>query len=102
MGSINWISGSIIRPGDTDESLNADHLAIKVFPNPANEILTVHVSGEFDNSSLKIFNLVGQQLTWLSVKSDYTDIDVRNFEKGIYFLVYESDSQRIVNKFVKD
>jgi PKD repeat protein len=98
---VNIIAGGII--GLRDPGQNAEPAwDLKIFPNPVKDILNVQTSLVESGASLRIYSLLGREMLWLPVLSDYTEIDIVTFEKGLYFLVYESGGRMQVRKFVKN
>ena len=100
---VNLIAGNFfIGGGSFGSEDEGTELEFNIYPNPVSEVLTVQADNFPDESSVRIYNLLGQNMIWLSLKSDFTDINVGTLEKGIYFLVFESPDQREVKKFVKN
>ena len=67
---------------------------LKVYPNPANDILTV----EGTMTSIEVYNTVGQCMLSKQVNGN-TQIDLAGFNNGIYFLRVYNDGEMIVRKF---
>ena len=67
---------------------------LKVYPNPASEILTV----EGNITSVEVYNTVGQCLLTKPVNGD-TKIDLAGFNNGIYFLRVYHNEEMVVRKF---
>ncbi|MEO5569811.1 MAG: T9SS type A sorting domain-containing protein [Bacteroidia bacterium] len=80
------------------ENLN-NHLEIAVFPNPANNFLSIHFS-EIENAELIIFNSIGKELLRknLSIKNSESIIDIRNLASGIYFISIKNNKEILLNK----
>ncbi len=98
---IDLKTGSI-RGGGFEESYDDIEMVLNIFPNPVSDILTVHTGKVPDGSFIRILNLVGQEITWQTITSDNTELNVRNYTKGIYFMVFEDQTHRIVKKFIKN
>jgi hypothetical protein len=75
-------------------------IAFKIYPNPAREI--VHLSsGTNDIYEYHIFNMTGQEV--LRGKfSGQAEIDVSDFDAGIYFVNVNSGTNRNIQKLVKE
>ncbi len=56
---------------------------IKLYPNPANDILTI--SG-VSNANIEIFNITGQIVHSTIINDDNTVVDLSSFRKGIYLV----------------
>lgn len=67
---------------------------IKVFPNPANSILTIESER---NSDISIFNMLGQEIITITNSEQYQKIDVSNIENGTY-IVKITNNNTSVNK----
>ncbi|MCC6690252.1 MAG: T9SS type A sorting domain-containing protein [Bacteroidia bacterium] len=69
------------------EQLNASQFNIDVYPNPAQQFITVKTS---DNSNHSVLNAtivdVYGQTVWSTTNFSTPRIDVSNFEQGLYFL----------------
>ncbi len=73
-----------------------------VYPNPANEILTI--DSNFNggkNILLTIFNLNGQQLLQRQITDPKTVIDIGTFPDGLYFVKIMDDNVVKIAKFLK-
>ena len=68
--------------------------SLKVYPNPASEVLNV----EGSMTSFEIYNTVGQCLLSRQVNGS-TQIDLSGFNNGIYFLRVYNNGESIVRKF---
>lgn len=74
---------------------NWDYNSLKVFPNPATGILNISYNQKI--SSLKIINMLGQELLSKEVHSESTQIDLANFTNGTYFVqIYLSNVTKTV------
>lgn len=79
--------------GSEDLSLSKD-LALKVFPNPANNILSIEKL--MPNEIVKIFDIQGN-LIWRGISSSgRITVDISSYEKGIYFITNATKSHRFI------
>jgi hypothetical protein len=62
---------------------------IKVYPNPAKDILNLNVLNTNINSDFRITNALGQTVYSGKLKSEETRIDISSFVTGNYFLIVE-------------
>ena len=76
----------------------------KVYPNPANSIINVILeSNEIKSGELRIFNMHGQMMSYISISSIHQTLsaDISSFSPGIYIVCLTSDNQRYCQKFIK-
>lgn len=68
-------------------------LEVKLYPNPANEQVTIEFSGNsFSNGTGYIYNMTGQLVTKVTL-SKQTSINVSELNKGLYILSYMVDGK---------
>lgn len=75
---------------------------ISIYPNPAKDILIIN----FDNNDLymgiiQIFNTNGQKVYGERMTKKTTQIDVRNLQKGIYFIKFNNQNKVETRVFIK-
>ncbi len=91
--------------GDTNAFTGINALAInaqniKVFPNPANEFVSLDLS-QFPNSTVRLFNTFGQQVFEAKdIKESNYKILTSDFNAGIYLLKVESGNSQISQKLI--
>jgi uncharacterized repeat protein (TIGR01451 family) len=56
-----------------------------VYPNPANNILTVNLTGK-DRADVRVFNLLGDLVYSAEVKTGESHLNISSFAAGIYFI----------------
>ena len=80
----------------------ANNLKLKVYPNPANDIITVDFKENFSQQiKIEILDVLGKRLFHAELpnqKEGRFNIDINNFESGIYFVKYSNNS---ISRFVK-
>lgn len=78
----------------------ASQMAVKVYPNPANDELTIQTeTGAY--SAFTISNMMGQQLAQQELFSAQTKVDVKNLPAGMYIISLKGDNGVKVVKFEK-
>lgn len=92
------LSPSCISVNIKDEDLTSNY--IRLYPNPATNILNIATQTEFLNSEIEIKNTLGQTV----IKSFFKqEIDVSSLASGFYtFQLTSSNNQTFVNKFIKE
>ena len=71
--------------------------SITVFPNPASDI--IFVNGLNENAKISIYDLSGRLL--FSKQVTNKQIDISNFQSGIYTMKIETSKEIVTKKFVK-
>ena len=66
-----------------------------IFPNPSNGIFTISKNNLPENSSIAIFNILGEKISDIELKNDLTEIDLSSEAKGIYFYQVFSEGKII-------
>lgn len=90
---------SVSATGLTEHSDNESTLTI--YPNPAENSLTLELSSGMINSQIIIYNNVGQIQKVISVtNADIIRIETSEFSNGIYFIVLQSGDTAVTEKFV--
>lgn len=79
--------------------------ATNIYPNPANDFVSVELPELIKNATIRIMNSIGQvvyQQTVASAGNSKTIklIDTGSFAKGVYTLIIESNNAKIVKKLV--
>ncbi len=69
-------------------------------PNPARERLAISLFGEGSPFSLRVYDGRGNLVKRFSSRSDLILWDLKGVKSGVYFLVFETESERIVKKVV--
>lgn len=75
-----------------DGIVKSNLLDVLVYPNPSNNKVTL-LANKNDNLSVRIFNMMGQEVFTNSF-SDIIEIDVKNFEKGLYIVEIMSSIEK--------
>lgn len=74
---------------------------ILVTPNPAINFVTVKVDNEFIGSKAEVFNLLGQKMSEYYLKNNEQDLDISQFNNGIYLLKIQNKTGFTTRKIVK-
>lgn len=93
------ISVDVIPPTITGITTNEPPDKIKVYPNPANNEITIESE---QLSMIEIFNIQGQLLKTIKANTNNTNIDISGFAKGLYFVKLNNSSTTFIKKFVKE
>ena len=78
-----------------------DLLRYQVYPNPANESITISCS-ENEQTTVYLLNIQGETLYQSQLQNNKTIIDLRGFESGIYIIKLIDDNGFVIKKVVKE
>ncbi|MFK7978821.1 MAG: T9SS type A sorting domain-containing protein, partial [Saprospiraceae bacterium] len=92
--------------GNSNDSRNAAipqlENAIKLFPNPAQSIINLQVLPLLDKKgTIQIFNVYGQlvqQFDQLHFKEAHQQLEIPNFENGLYWLTIQAENMPLISK----
>ena len=73
----------------------------KVYPNPAENEITVILDKDFKGSSFQIMDLNGKLIFSGDMKSNVSKIDISGFDSGFYILKVDSDMHSHQTRFSK-
>lgn len=97
----NTVVNTIWVPGSSVGMAEAQQVKVAVFPNPVQNLVSLETSEMI--VSLKILNVLGEQVRELPVNARYFTFDVSDLAPNIYFLeMITSDNRSIIKKMVKD
>ncbi|MCC7332023.1 MAG: T9SS type A sorting domain-containing protein [Flavobacteriales bacterium] len=71
-----------------------------VYPNPANSFIMVESSGTLILSTFRLVDITGKEVLSKQINSSYTQIDIQNLSKGIYFYVVTNEKERFSGKLI--
>ena len=86
---------------DVDFKSNNESIQINMYPNPANNEITVEYSKEF--KSIDVYDIKGQKMydfKFQFVESNKAKVETINLKDGIYFFILKLSDGSIVNKKV--
>jgi len=67
---------------------------VKVYPNPANNIITVELGTK--NEELQIVDLLGKEIMRLLLPYESLDIDISSLQPGVYFIKTKQDTKKFI------
>jgi hypothetical protein len=91
-----YVYGKILS-GINEINSSAD---INISPNPAKD--NINISTSENIISISIFDVIGNKITEVSPNSDKTSVNIKNLNKGLYFIqVYvQNYNKPFVQKFI--
>jgi len=96
----SMITVNVIPHGTLGINENESSNQIKVYPNPAKDILTIETNSNKEQR-IDIINLIGQTI-YTNIINKKAIINTSAFANGVYILKLSSDKETIVKKFVKE
>jgi len=88
---------------DINNNLSDNNL-FRIFPNPANEIITIDLNnrGNLQNTTISIYDMQGKILLKQAISQQQTEFNVSQFARGIYVVKVYNDRNAFISKFVKE
>ena len=79
------------------EGLEEDAMAMLVYPNPTNGMITVHLD-ESQNFDYEVYNLMGQCVLNGQAQNGSAQIDLSSCHQGVYFVAVSWSGSRVIRK----
>jgi len=96
-GTVENVIGFPASVNNTKPSTGAVH----IYPNPANDVLTIKIDGEA-YSSFTISNTLGEVVLQQGINAAQTTIGIKAFPAGVYYVTLKGESGVVVKKFIKE
>lgn len=84
----------------TIHELISNNEQIKISPNPAQHFIKINSS--ITEGNLKIYNVLGVEVSNQNIYSNKTEINIEHFLSGIYLVVVSKDDKFIFTRFIKN
>jgi Secretion system C-terminal sorting domain len=94
---------NVAKPLVKNNITNAQEQAFNfdITPNPATNELNILLSNKVENLRGAIFNNMGQELMQFDMSATNLKLDLSKFSSGVYYIAFQTTTQRIIKKFVK-
>ena len=100
-GEFSSVDTSTFRVGETLGINSILENDLNIFPNPSNGVFNIKTS--LNNSTYKIYNLIGQHVKSGLIKNGANLIDLRNSIDGVYFMTIQTENgEKIGYKLIKN
>jgi len=97
----SMITVNVIHQGTLGINENESNNQIKVYPNPAKDILTIETNSNKEQK-IEITSLIGQTVYTTIINNKKAIVNTSAFANGVYILKLSSDNETVVRKFVKE
>jgi subtilisin-like proprotein convertase family protein len=101
-GTVSLFSIDLCRvsPALTNPTITLDN--VRIYPNPANELINVYLPNSMERSLVRVFDLQGREVAFKETHGDTAKVNVQHLAEGVYIVRIEnslgSTAQRIVIK----
>ena len=82
------------------ESINEIENKFEIYPNPANDYIKLSAVG-YQLSAVKIYNYLGILVDEIKTNSDELEINVSNYNSGVYFVEINTDKENSIIRIIK-
>lgn len=101
-GCLNNASATMFVSACAGIAENQMNSQIVVFPNPAQNEVTINVQAQTDDLQLRVYNAIGQMIAQKTMMKgvNSTTLETSHYARGVYFVKIRSGEQTHVIKFV--
>ncbi len=82
-------------PAGIEQALMPD-VAVKVFPNPAKEVMTIELSGQVEGGTLEVYTMEGKLVSTFAVSEVKNNLPVYSLANGSYYFKLK-DGKKVLN-----
>ncbi|MEN8224136.1 MAG: GEVED domain-containing protein, partial [Bacteroidota bacterium] len=86
--------GDVFKPSD-------DQFKLSIYPNPADDILNIIVSGNQENVKVNIYNVIGNLIQSFNMGTRHEQISITDLHEGLYFIHVQDGDEIKLKKFIK-
>lgn len=84
--------------------LQQDHIDLKIFPNPARDVLNIHTQGLEEATTVRIFDAMGKMVFEQNFETgllhSQIDLSSTQFQNGLYLVNVISDNTKLTKRLV--
>ncbi len=95
------IATKVINTPSGVKELSLSAMQLRVFPNPANDVLNVITNEVKSGATLQIFNAQGTLVHVQKVNGTSAKINLESFSSGIYLAVIDAENSKSTARFIK-
>ena len=75
---------------------------VKLFPNPVKDTMNIHVPSKFIGTEATIYSILGNRIDSFVPTQTNFKMDLSHYEKGIYFIRFETHNYLTTVKMIKE
>jgi len=95
------MKGKIFILGPTNFAQNIPQPQLSLFPNPAQDVISIKITGDLIGSTISVWDITGKLILTKQLTNDLYLLSIKNLENGTYFLRSDS-SPAILQRFIKN
>ena len=76
--------------------------AIRLSPNPVQDVLTVHIPADFIGAKIAIVSVQGQEVANFISKEAILNINTSGYKSGVYLMRFTTKKESVSYKFIKE
>ncbi len=76
-------------------------IEFKVYPNPAQNVISIAFLNGFENASITFYNTIGQKVLEKNITNDINSVSITNLNSGIYLYSIQSKNKFQTGKIIK-
>ncbi len=80
---------------------NISKSEFEIYPNPAQNVISVQFPNGFENASITFYNSIGQKVLEKSITNNSNSVIINNLNSGIYFYAIQSKNKSQTGKIIK-
>ncbi|HOF15393.1 MAG TPA: T9SS type A sorting domain-containing protein [Bacteroidales bacterium] len=94
--SVDEENGGIIK-NDTDNVIEANNIVSNIYPNPANDNVSIQLKSE-EPATITFYSILGQEVMSAILTDNQTTIDVSDLNRGLYIIKVKQKGQTFTSK----
>ena len=91
-----------VQTGTASDLPPANKFIVKLFPNPAGNLLNVWMEGTTKNTEIRIYDMMGKQVMQQVTANTLTQLNISKLSAGLYLLRVNDGKETRAAKFVKE
>ncbi len=84
------------------DAMNLDSKSFELYPNPAQEMLNINLTGYSNNTNVKILDINGRIIENFNMEENHKSLNIEKYNSGIYLIVIESGNKVDSKRFIKE